>query len=123
MTTTEAAAGNGSTTTTAETASGPAVQPERATGMAQVREAETYYAASVMNEAVSQAERLSGVIYRAISDAYFKEVRRSADNAGRTAAQTADSPEIRARAQEALDCLDAARHYVRRLLAGPEPPF
>ncbi len=120
MTTTTAAAGNGGTATTETGAAG---QPDRITGIAQVREAETYHAASVMNEAASQAERLCAVIYRAISDAYFKEVRRSADSTGRTAAQTADSAEIRAQAQEALDCLDAAGQYARRLLAGSEPPF
>src|SRR4051794_28552099 len=102
--TTTTAASNGSTTTP-DADSGIARQPERATGMARVREAELYHAASVMNEAVSEAERLCGVIYRAISDAYFKDVRRNADNDGRTAAEVADYPEIRGKAEEALNCL------------------
>jgi hypothetical protein len=120
--TTPTAASNGSTTTT-DTASGSAGKPERATGMAQVREAEVYHVASVMNEAVTEAALLCAVMYRAISDAYFKDVRRSADSEGRTAAEVADSPEIRGKAQEALNCLHAAEQYVRRLLADPQPPF
>ena len=121
MTTTVEAASNGSTITDQATvATG---QPERITGMAQVREAEAYQAASVMNLAMSEAERLCGEVYRAVSDAYFKDVRKNADSDGRTAVQTAESPEIRGKATEALNCLHVAEQYVRRLLAGSEPPF
>jgi len=123
MTTSAMAAGNGSSIS--EKTSGIAGQPDRITGMAQVREAETYHAASIMNQAISEAERLCGQVYHAISDAYFKDVRHTSadDNGGRTAAQTAESPEIRGKAEEALHCLYAAEQYVRRLLAGSEPPF
>ena len=119
MTTTKAA-GNGSTTTAPAT---PTSQPDRISGMARVYEAETYHAASVMYEAVSEAERLCSGIYRAVTDAYFKDVRKNADGDGRTAAQTADSPEIRSKTEEALNCLQAAERHVRHLLAGSEPPF
>jgi hypothetical protein len=123
MTTSAKAADNGSSIS--EKTSGIAGQPDRITGMAQVREAETYQAASVMNLAISEAERLCGQVYHAISDAYFKDVRHTSadDNGGRTAAQTAESPEIQGKATEALNCLYAAEQYVRRLLAGSEPPF
>ena len=40
--------------------------------MAQVREAETYHTASVMHDALSEADRLCAAIYRAVTDAYFK---------------------------------------------------
>jgi hypothetical protein len=122
-TTTTQAASNGSTATATGQATVATGQPERITGMAQVREAETYQAATVMNQAVSEAERLCAEIHRAVSDAYFKDVRKNADSGGQTAAQTAESPEIRGKAEEALNCLHAAQQYVRRLLAGSEPPF
>jgi len=124
MTTTAEAAGNGSTTTiTATTASSGTGQPERISGMARVCEAETYHAASVMNEAVAEAERLCGAVYRAVTDAYFKDVRKNADGDGRSATETADSPEIRGKAEEAMNCLQAAERYVRRLLTGHDTPF
>jgi isopropylmalate/homocitrate/citramalate synthase len=121
MTTTTQAAGNGSTTTAAATA--VTSQPERITGMAQVREAETYHAASVLNQAVFEAERLCAAIYRAVSDAYLRDVRKTeADGDSSTATQTAESAEIQGKAKEALDCLCAAQRYVQRLLRY-EPPF
>lgn len=124
MTTTAEAAGNGSTTTiTATTASSGTGQPERISGMARVCEAETYHAASVMNEAVAEAERLCGAVYHAVTDAYFKDVRKNADGDGRNATETADSPEIRGKAEEAMNCLQAAERYVRRLLTGHDTPF
>ena len=124
MTTTTAVASNGITAPlTADADGGIATKPERPRGMTLVREAEVYHDACVMNEAMAEAERLCAVIYRAITDAYFKEVRRSADSQGRTAAEVADSPEIRDKADEALNCLHAAEQYVRRLLAGSQPPF
>lgn len=121
--TTATAAGNGSATATADADGGTATKPERPRGMAQVREAEVYHDACVMNEAMAEAERLCAVIYRAITDAYYKDVRRSADSQGRTAAEVADSPDIRGKAEEALNCLHAAEQYARRLMAGSQPPF
>jgi hypothetical protein len=121
MTTTAKAAGNGSTTT--HQASVPAGQPDRISGMARVYEAETYHAASIMHEAVSEAERLCSGIYRAVTDAYFKDLRKNADGDARTATETAESAEIHDQAQEALTCLQAAERHVRHLLTGHEPPF
>jgi glycine cleavage system pyridoxal-binding protein P len=121
MSTTAKAASNGSTDQAA--AAVTTGQPERITGMAQVREAETYHAASVLNEAACEAERLCTAVYRAVTDAYFKDVRHNADSDGRTATETAESPEIRGKAEEALNCLHAAECYLRRLLTGYEPPF
>jgi predicted DsbA family dithiol-disulfide isomerase len=117
-TTTATAASNGSTGT--QTATG---QPERITGMARVNETETYHAASIMNAAMSEAERLCDAVYRAVTDAYFKDVRNTADSDSRTAAETAGSDEIQAQAKEALNCLQAAERYMRRLLTDSEPPF
>lgn len=116
-TTTATAASNGSTGTT--TATG---QPERITGMARVHETEIYHAASIMNAAMSEAERLCSMVYRAVSDAYFNDVRNNADSDSRTATKTAESDEIQAQAKEALTCLQAAERYMRRLLTGAEPP-
>ena len=117
-TTTAAAASTGSTGTV--TATG---QPERITGMARVGETEIYHAASTMNAAICEAERLCGAVYRAVTDAYFKDVRDTADGDGRTATETAGSDEIRAQANEALNCLQAAERSMRRLLTGSQPPF
>ena len=121
MTTTSTTASNGSTTTSVP----PDVvaKTERITGMARVCETETYHAASLMNEAISEAERLCSAVYRAVTDAYFKDVRTNADSGGRTATETAGSDEIQAQAKEALTLLQAAERYTRRLLAGWEPPF
>ena len=119
MTTTAAAAASTGSTGTA-TATG---QPDRITGMARVTETETYHAASIMNAAMTEAERLCGAVYRAVTDAYFADVRGTADSDSRTAAETAGSAEIRAQANEALTCLQAAERYMRRLLKGSEPPF
>ena len=44
--------------------------------MAQVREAETYHTASVVHDAVSEADRLCAAVYRAVTDAYFKDIRK-----------------------------------------------
>ena len=97
MTTTTTAAGNGSTDTTTTG------KPERLTGMAQVREAEAYHTASVMHDAIFEADRLCSAIYRAVTDAYLTRVREDqADAEARTAAEMADSPEVRGQAAEAL---------------------
>jgi hypothetical protein len=100
MTTTTTPASNGSTDTPATG------KPERLTGMAQVREAEAYHTASVMHDAIYEADRLCSAIYRAVTDAYLTRVREDqADPEARTAAETADSPEVRGQAAEALRCL------------------
>jgi hypothetical protein len=117
MTTTTTATGNGSTDTT--TTNG---KPERLTGMAQVREAEAYHTASVMHDAIFEADRLCSVIYRAVTDAYLTRIQDQADPEASTAAETADSPEVRGQAAEALRCLYAAQTYLQSLTSY-EPPF
>ena len=118
MTTTTTAAGNGSTDTATTTG-----KPERLTGMAQVREAEAYHTASVMHDAIFEADRLCSAIYRAVTDAYLTRIREDpADSEAGTAAETADSPEVRGQAAEALRCLYAAQTYLQSLTSY-EPPF
>jgi len=120
MTTTAQAASNGSTdTTTAETTG----EPEKVFGMAKIREAETYHNASVLHDAVFEAERLCTALQRAVSDAYFKEIRKDqAASADLTATQTAESPQMQAKIQEALNCLHAAEAYAKRLLVNTYDP-
>jgi hypothetical protein len=116
MTTTTTAAGNGSTET-------PARKPERLTGMAQVREAQAYHTASVMHDAIFEADRLCSAIYRAVTDAYLNRIREDqADPDAPRAAETASSPEIRDQTAEALRCLYAAQNYLQNL-TNYEPPF
>lgn len=115
--TTTTTASNGSTDTPATG------KPERLTGMAQVREAEAYHTASVMHDAIFEADRLCSAIYRAVTDAYLTRVREDqADTEARTAAETADSPEVRGQAAEALRCLYSAQTYLQSL-TNYEPPF
>jgi hypothetical protein len=117
MTTTTTAAGNGSTDT-ATTG-----KPERLTGMAQVREAEAYHTASVMHDAIFEADRLCSAIHRAVSDAYLKRLREDqADPEARSAAETAASAEVRDQAAEALRCLYSAQNHLQQL-TNYEPPF
>jgi hypothetical protein len=119
MTTTTAAASNGSNGSTDT----PAGKPERLTGMAQVREAEAYHTASVMHDAIFEADRLCSAIYRAVTDAYLTRIREDqADPEALTAAETADSAEVRGQAAEALRCLYAAQTYLQSL-TNYEPPF
>ena len=116
MTTTTTADSDGSTNT-------PTGKPERLTGMAQVREAEAYHTASVMHDAIFEADRLCSAIYRAVTDAYLSRVREDqADAEARTAAEMADSPEVRGQAAEALRCLYSAQTYLQSLTSY-EPPF
>jgi hypothetical protein len=117
MTTTTTVAGNGSTDTTTTG------KPERLTGMAQVREAEAYHTASVMHDAIFEADRLCSAIYRAVTDAYFKRTGEDqADGDVRTATDTASSPEVRDQAAEALRCLYSAQSHLQQL-TNYEPPF
>ena len=122
MTATTNAASNGSTGTTAPEATG---QKEKPFGMARVREAETYHTASVVHDALAEAEKLYTAVYRAVTDAYFRDIRNDeADSTILTAVQTAESPPMQAKAREALNCLQAAETYVRQLLVSNyEPPF
>lgn len=123
MTATTTPASNG-TTSTGTVTPVPASQPERLTGMARIRDAEVYHDASILHDAMSEAERLCESIYRAISDAHFKDIRRKDDDTdGRTATQVADSPDIRDQAREATECLNAALSYVNRLSGAYPPPF
>jgi hypothetical protein len=109
MTTSTKAASNGGT------APAPAAEPkpDRPTGMAQVRQALAYHTSSVMNDAAFEAYRLCDQIHRAVADAYLRD---------HTAAETAESPDITANVQEALDCLRTARRYLESLTSY-EPPF
>jgi len=117
MTATTTAAGSGSAETTT------AGKPERLTGMAQVREAEAYHTASVMHDAIFEADRLCSAIHRAVTDAYLSRFREEqADTEARTAAETASSPEVRDQAAEALRCLYSAQNHLQQL-TNYEPPF
>jgi hypothetical protein len=120
MTTMTKAASNGSTT-----AAEPPAEPERLTGMARVREAQTYHTVSVLRDAMTEADRLCDQIHQAVSGAYFKDIRQvSAPGDGLGARELASSPEIRGQAEEALNCLYAARNYLNDLLGyASEPPF
>ena len=122
MTTTTTAASNSSTDTDAAEATDT---PEKPFGMALVREAETYHDASVLHDAVFEANQLCTAIQHAVSDAYFRDVRKTkTKDTGLTATQTAESPQMQAKAQELLNCLQAAEMYVERLLVSTyEPPF
>ena len=116
MTTTTTADSNGSTNTTATG------KPERLTGMAQVREAEAYHTASVMHDAIFEADRLCSAIYRAVTDAYLTRIEDQADTETRSAAETAASAEVRDQAAEALRCLYSAQSHLQQL-TNYEPPF
>ena len=115
MTTTTTADSNGSTNT-------PTGKPERLTGMAQVREAEAYHTASVMHDAIFEADRLCSAIYRAVTDAYLLRIEDRADTETRSAAETAASAEVRDQAAEALRCLYSAQSHLQQL-TNYEPPF
>ena len=111
MTTTTAAASSGTDTATAE-----AIGQEKPFGMAKVRETETYHTFSVAHDALSEAERLCAEVYRAVTDAYFRDLRKNADGTGLTAVQTAESPQMQSKIREALNCLEAAQAHMRQLL-------
>ena len=116
MTTTTTAVSNGSTDTPT------AGKPERLTGMAQVREAQAYHTASVMHDAIFEADRLCSAIYRAVTDAYLLRIEDQADTETRSAAETAASAEVRDQAAEALRCLYSAQSHLQQL-TNYEPPF
>jgi hypothetical protein len=115
MTTTTSATGNGSTDTTTG-------KPERLTGMAQVREAEAYHTASVMHDAIFEADRLCLAIYRAVTGAFLSRAEDRADSEALSAAETAASPEVRSQAAEALRCLYSAQNHLQQLTSY-ELPF
>ena len=117
MTTTTTATGNGSTDTPATTG-----KPERLTGMAQVREAEAYHTASVMHDAIFEADRLCLAIYRAVADAFLARAEDRADPDVLSAAETAASPKVRDQAAEALRCLYSAQNHLQQLTSY-ELPF
>jgi hypothetical protein len=106
-TTTTKAAVNGSEQTPAE--------PERATGMALVEQAQAYHLASIAHDAAYEAERLCNDIYRAASSAYLR-------HGDRDAVQAITGPAMRDKVSEAVRCLVSAENYLRSLTAG-EPPF
>lgn len=112
--TTTKPASNGSTATAA-------AKEKRLSGMARIREGEVYHTASVMHDAIYEADRLCSEIYRALTDAYFK---RSQDQPGtevRTVTEVADSTPVQEQIDEALRCLSSARSFLERLTS--EPPF
>ena len=121
VTTTTTAASSDSTDTTAE-ATGPKEKPF---GMAVIREAETYHTASVVYDAVSEADKLCAAVHHAVTSAYFKEIRQDQpDGTALTATQTAESPQMQAKIREALNCLHTTESYLRQLLVSNyEPPF
>ena len=121
-TTTPTAASNGSTDTTTAEATG---QKENPFGMAVVREAETYHDSTLLHEAVYEASQLCTAVRDAVSDAYFRDVRKTkSKDTSLTATQTAESPQMQAKVREVLNCLQAAENYVRRLLVSTyEPPY
>ena len=108
MTTTTSPAANGSAS--------PEPKPERLSGMAAIREAEAWRTASLMHSAAFEAEQLANAIYRAVTDAYNPQ-------GISTAAQTATSPEIQARAHETGQCFYAALSHLNDLVADTELPF
>jgi hypothetical protein len=123
MTTETTAASNGSTDTITTEATG---QKDKPFGMAKVRDAETYHTATIVRQAATEADMLCAEVQHAVSDAYFGDVRKpdKAQDTGLTATQTAESPPVQAKLQEALNCLQAAQDYVRRLLVNTyEPPY
>jgi hypothetical protein len=126
MTTTTTAASNGSTDTA--TASDTTGQDGKPFGIAVIREAETYHNSTMLREAVAEADQLANAIQRAVSDAHFGDIRKTkTKDPGLTATQTAESPQIQAKVQEVLNCLQAAEDYVNRLLVNTyrydESPF
>lgn len=126
MTTTTTADSNGSTGTDTAEATGP---KERPFGMAKVREAETYHTATILYETACEIDSLCDAVYHAVSDAYFRDVRKAkGKDPALTATQTAESPPMQAKVREALNCLQAAEDQVRRLLVNTysyddESPF
>ena len=108
-TTTTKAAANGSQQTAAE--------PERATGMVRVEQAQAYHLASIAHDAAYEAERLCNDIYRAASSAYLRH-----GGGDRDAVQAITGPAMRDKISEAVRCLVSAENYLRSLTAG-EPPF
>jgi hypothetical protein len=108
-TTTTKAAVNGSQPAPAE--------PERATGMALVEQAQAYHLASIAHDAAYEAERLCNDIYRAASSAYLRH-----GGGDRDAVQAITGPAMRDKISEAVRCLVSAENYLRSLTAG-EPPF
>ena len=120
MTTTTAASNDSTDTATAEVT----VPEEKPFGMAKVRETETYHTFSVAHDALSEAERLCAEVYRAVTDAYFKDLRKDAGGTGMTAVQTAESLPMQSKIREALNCLEAAQGHMRQLLFNNyETPF
>ena len=60
--------------------------------MAQVREAEAYHTASVMHDAIFEADQLCSAIYRAVTDAYLsRRPRGPGTTPSLSATQTAES--------------------------------
>ncbi len=111
MTATKAAS-NGSTATTA-------AKGKRLSGMARIREGEIYHAASIMHDAIYEADRLCSEIYQVISDAYFK--RNQDDTEVRTLTEITDSTPVQQQIDEALRCLSSAQTFLEKLTS--EPPF
>jgi len=108
MTTASKAASNGNAASDAT--------KKRVKGMARVKEGETWRTASVMHDAAYEGELLCREIYNAIYEAYQP-------GGDSTAADLAASPDIRAKAEEAVYCLNAAIGFLVALTGSAEPPF
>ena len=93
-----------------------AAEPERATGIALVKQAQAYHLASIAHDAAYEAERLCNDIYRTASSAYL---RHGGDS---DAVDVITAPAMRDKISEAVRCLVSAENYLRSLTAG-EPPF
>jgi hypothetical protein len=99
-------------TAPAKTASnGTKAAPERVSGMARIREAQSYHLSSLAHDAAFEAERLCSQIYRTASDGFSYLHEPTATEAK----NVADDPAIHAQAREALACLATAITYLNYL--------
>jgi hypothetical protein len=104
MTAPSKTAGNGTKPASNDT------KPERISGMARVREAQSYHLSSLAHDAAFEAERLCSQIYRTASDGYSYLREPTAE-----ALNVADDPATLAKAREALACLATAITYLNYL--------
>ena len=85
--------------------------PDRTSGMARVREAQSYHLSSLAHDAAFEAERLCSQIYRTASDGYSY----LREPAATGAPNVADDLAMHAKAREALACLATAITYLNYL--------
>jgi hypothetical protein len=100
-------------TAPAETAgNGTKPAPERVSGMARIRDAQSYHLSSLAHDAAFEAERLCSQIYRTASDGYSSYLH---EPTSAEAKNVADDPAIHDKAREALACLATAITYLNYL--------